>query len=109
MVRRPTHEELEKKLLADPEVKAEYDALEEEFTLLEEMIKARKAAKKTQADVAKAMHTNTSVVGRLEMSGGKRQHSPSLATLRRYARAVGCDLRVKFVPKNKKRKVRSQR
>ena len=54
------------------------------------MIRARKAAKKTQEDVAKAMHTNTSAVGRLEMSGGKRHHSPSLATLRRYAHAVGC-------------------
>lgn len=56
---------------------------------------------KAQEDAAKAMHTNTSAVGRLEMSGGKRHHSPSLATLRRYAHAVGCDVRIKFFPKKK--------
>lgn len=99
MARRLTHEALKRKALADSEVKAEYDALEEEFSLLKEMIKARRAAHKTQADIAKLMHTTTSVVGRLETGGGKKHHSPSLATLRRYARAVGCDLKIKLIRK----------
>ncbi len=96
-----THEALKKKALADPKVRAEYEALEDEFALFEEMIKARLAAKKTQAHVAKAMQTTTSAVGRLEAAGGKHQHSPSLATLKRYAHAVDCDLKIKLVPRRK--------
>ena len=30
--------------------------------------------------------------------GGKAKHSPSIATLRRYAQAVGCRLEIKLVP-----------
>ena len=99
MTKRLTHEQLKRKALSDPAVKAEYDALDEEFALLNEMIKARQASHKTQADIAKAMGTTTSVVGRLETGGGKHQHSPSLATLRRYAHAIGCNLKIKLVPK----------
>ncbi|MCC6596119.1 MAG: helix-turn-helix transcriptional regulator, partial [Rhodanobacteraceae bacterium] len=36
-----------------------------------------------------------SAISRLEASG---KHTPSLATLQRYAKAVGCDLQVKLVP-----------
>lgn len=101
MARRSTHEELKRKALADPQVRAEYDALEEEFALLTEMIRARQKADKTQQEVANAMGTTTSVVGRLETGGGKRQHSPSLATLKRYAQAIGCELKIKFVQKRR--------
>ena len=34
-------------------------------------------------------------ISRLESAG---KHAPSLATLKRYAQAVGCDLQVKLVP-----------
>ncbi|CAK8742491.1 hypothetical protein SODG_005780 [Sodalis praecaptivus] len=37
-----THDELVKKMLSNPAVKAGYDSLEEEFTLLDELLKARK-------------------------------------------------------------------
>jgi transcriptional regulator with XRE-family HTH domain len=92
-----THEQLVETALNRSNVKREYDALEEEFSLLEEMVKARLRAGKTQKDVAKAMRTTTSVVGRLETGGGKSKHSPSINTLRRYARALNCDLKIKFV------------
>ena len=39
-----THEELKAKALANPDVKAEYDALAPEFNLLREMLLARKSA-----------------------------------------------------------------
>jgi len=99
MAKQLTHEQLKKRALSDHAVKAEYDTLEEEFSFLKELIKARKVAHKTQADIAKSMGTTTSVVGRLEIGGGQRHHSPSLTTLRRYARAVGCDLKIRLVPK----------
>lgn len=88
-------------LMKDPKFKAEYDALAPEFELLEKMLKARAASGLSQADVAKKMHTTTSVVGRLETAGGKKLHSPSLRTLERYAAAIGCRLKIDFVPQKK--------
>ena len=61
-------------------------------------MRARHKLGKTQEEVAKAMGTTTSVVGRLETGGGKQSHSPTLATLRKYAEALGCDLQLRFVP-----------
>ena len=91
------HERLVKIALRKPGVKKEYHALKEEFELLEEMLRARLKAGKSQEDVAKVMHTSTSVVGRLETGGGKHQHSPTVETLRKYAHALGCELKIKFV------------
>ncbi|HET8940706.1 MAG TPA: helix-turn-helix transcriptional regulator [Rudaea sp.] len=42
------------------------------------------------------MGTTKSAISRLESAGKK--HAPSVATLQRYAQAVGCDLQVKLVP-----------
>lgn len=91
-----THEELKALALSDPKVKAEYDALEDEFNLLHEMLSARKAAGLSQEEVARKMGTKQTAVARIESTG---KHSPSLSTLRRYAKAVGCSLSVKFIPK----------
>jgi DNA-binding XRE family transcriptional regulator len=72
-----------------------YEALDAEYRLINEMLKARTRAGLTQEAVADRMGTTKSAVSRLEAIG---KHSPSLATLKRYAEAVGCDLRVKMVP-----------
>lgn len=72
-----------------------YNALDAEYRLIDEMLKARIRAGLTQDAVAMRMGTTKSAVSRLEAIG---KHSPSLATLKRYAEAVGCDLRVKLVP-----------
>src|SRR4030042_5309067 len=94
-----THEEMVGKMLEDPEVKAEYDALEPEFELLDELLKARDEAGLTQEDVAKRMGTSRPAVARIEAGGGSKRHSPSIATLRKYADAVGCKLQIKLVCK----------
>jgi DNA-binding XRE family transcriptional regulator len=99
---RKSHEQLMKKALARPGVKREYDALEEEFALLKELIKARLEAGKTQEQIAKEMGTTTSVVGRLESGGGKQKHSPTMATLQKYADAVGCAVQLKLVRRSMK-------
>ena len=95
-----THEELVKTMLSDPRTKAEYDALEDEFNLLHQMLKARKEAGLSQTDVAKRMNTRQSTVARLEAAGGRKKHSPSITTLRKYAEAVGCTLDIRFIPKH---------
>ncbi len=89
---------LKKKLLSSPAAVQEYAALEEEFILIRELIHARKLAHKTQQDVAKKMHTTSSVVSRLESIAGQKRHSPKIETLRRYAKAVDCKLLIKLVP-----------
>jgi transcriptional regulator with XRE-family HTH domain len=92
-----SHEELVKRLLENPNIKAEYDALEDEFALFAEMIKARQAAGLSQEDVAQKMGTKQAAIARLETAGGKAKHSPSIATLRRYANAIGCHLDIKII------------
>jgi DNA-binding XRE family transcriptional regulator len=86
-----------KSMLAKPEVKAAYDALDEEFSALDALLTARKEAGLTQAQVAERMGTTTSAVSRLEASLASEKHSPSFATLRKYAAACGKSLRISLV------------
>jgi DNA-binding XRE family transcriptional regulator len=72
-----------------------YNALELEYQVAGQMLKARSRAGSTQDAVAELMGTTKSAVSRLESAG---KHAPSLATLKRYARAVGCELQVKLIP-----------
>lgn len=74
---------------------AAYEALELEYQVASQMLKARSRAGLTQDAVAERMGTTKSAISRLEAAG---KHAPSLSTLKRYARAVGCDLQVKLVP-----------
>ena len=46
------------------------------------------------------MGTQTPAVARLEAGGGSRRHSPSVATLRKYAQAVGCRLEIRLRPRD---------
>ncbi|MBX9868135.1 MAG: helix-turn-helix domain-containing protein [Burkholderiales bacterium] len=92
-----TYEQLKAIALEDPATKQAYDQMEYEFDLL----KARIHAGKTQDEVAEIMHTSKSAVSRLENNGGKTKHSPSLETLRRYAEAVGYELKIQLIPKLK--------
>ena len=92
-----THRQLRTKALGSTEVKAEFEALSDEYALLDEFLKARAAQGLTQAQVAQKIGTTQSAVARMESGSGK--HSPSLATLSRYAEALGCKLEVKLVRK----------
>ncbi len=94
-----THNEMVERMLENPEVKAAYDAQEPEFELLDEFLKARQETGLTQEDIAARMGTTRSAVSRIENGGGTKKHSPSIATLRRYADAVGCKLQIKLVRK----------
>jgi transcriptional regulator with XRE-family HTH domain len=82
-------------------VKAQYDAQKEELALFDELVKARSKAGLTQAEVAERMGTQVPAISRLESGARAPGHSPSIATLQRYAEAVGCRLLVKLAPKKK--------
>ncbi|MEI9990840.1 MAG: helix-turn-helix transcriptional regulator [Rhizomicrobium sp.] len=88
-----------RKMLRNPAVKEEYDALEEEFALINELLAARTRARLTQAQVARRMGTSQSAVARLE-SG----RSPSMASLRKYAAATGSRVEIKLAPVPRKRR-----
>lgn len=77
------------RLLANPALRAAYDALEEEYAALDALLTARKEAGLTQAQVAERMGTTASAVSRLESSLSSERHSPSFSTLRKYAAACG--------------------
>ena len=85
-----THDQLAKKLLRGPGVRAEVERIErEEGVLLDALLKARHDAGLTQAQVAERMETQAPAVARLERSLATGKHSPSIATVRRYVKACG--------------------
>ncbi|MGO9952891.1 MAG: helix-turn-helix domain-containing protein [Dissulfurispiraceae bacterium] len=85
-------EEFKTRLLADPKVRREYDALAPEFEISAELLRARLRAGLSQAELAKLMRTSQSAVARLE-SG---QTLPSTKTLLRFAEATGSRIQVRL-------------
>jgi ribosome-binding protein aMBF1 (putative translation factor) len=92
-----SHDEFKQKMLADPEVRAEYDRLEPEFMLLDELLRARQEAGLSQAEIARRMGTKPPAISRLMSSIASERHSPSIATLRKYAAACGLRLEIHLV------------
>jgi DNA-binding XRE family transcriptional regulator len=92
-----THKELKEVILSKEGAREAYDALEAEFELLRIFLKARQEAGLTQAQVAERMGTKASAVARLESALINGKHSPSVATLRKYARAVNRRLEIRLV------------
>jgi DNA-binding XRE family transcriptional regulator len=84
----------EKWLTDDPAYAAEYCAMEPEFAIAAELIRARIAAGMTQEQVAERMGTKQTVVARLE--SGRAE--PSTRTLERYTEATGRRLKISFEP-----------
>jgi DNA-binding XRE family transcriptional regulator len=89
------HEEFLAKALKRKGFDAAYAELADEYRLIRELLAARMKAGLTQEQVAASMGTTKSAVSRLEAVG---KHSPSVTTLKRYARAVGCDVEIRLVP-----------
>ena len=85
-------EKLKARLLANPKVKVEYDALAPEFEISAELLKARLRAGLSQSELAARMGTSQSTIARLE-SGRTR---PSTQTLERLAAATGTRLKISF-------------
>jgi transcriptional regulator with XRE-family HTH domain len=86
---------------ARPGVRKAYDDLGDEFAFLDEVLKARAAAGLTQGEVAARVGTTQSAIARLESAQPK--HSPSIATLQRYAEALGCKVEIRFVKDTRRR------
>jgi ribosome-binding protein aMBF1 (putative translation factor) len=85
-----THEQIVEALMQRPGVRAEVERISrEESELLDSLLTARQDAGLSQADVAERMGTHAPAIARLERALATGKHSPSLATLRKYAKACG--------------------
>ena len=85
-----THDQIVEKLLRRPSVRKEVERIErEESALLDLLLKARHEAGLSQAQVAQRMGTQAPAIARLERALATGAHSPSVATLRKYAKACG--------------------
>lgn len=81
---------------SDAAFKAAHESLLDEFSALDALLRARKEAGLTQAEVAQRMGIAPSSLARIEASLGNRRHAPSLATLRKYAQACGKRLTIQL-------------
>ena len=78
--------------LRDPEIKAEYDALEPEFSIMQAMIDARKSSGLTQKQLSERTGIAQADISRLESGNA----NPSLRTLQRLATGMGMRLKIEF-------------
>ena len=83
-------EEIEARFLADPAIRAAYDALEPAYQIASLRIKAGL----TQAQLAELVGTKQPSIARLE----RGQQQPTIEFLRRLGKALGYRLELNFVP-----------
>lgn len=100
-----TLKQFKARALARPDVKKSYDDLAEEFAFFDEVLKARSESGLTQAEVAARIGTTQSAIARLESAEPK--HSPSIATLQKYAKALGYKVEVRLVKNTQRLATRS--
>ncbi|MDA0910065.1 MAG: helix-turn-helix transcriptional regulator [Proteobacteria bacterium] len=87
-------QQLKKTAFENKNVKNEYDKLEYEFTLINELLNMRKTSGLTQEEIAIKMGTKRSNICRLEKLGTK----PTLETIEKYAKACGFKMAFNFQP-----------
>jgi ribosome-binding protein aMBF1 (putative translation factor) len=89
---------LHREFMKDPAYRREYDALEDEFSLMAEVAKARLRSGVSRGELARRMRTTQSALARLESGRGL----PSTRTLARFAKATGHRLKISFEPVRKR-------
>ena len=85
-----SYEEVKARLLADPETRAAYDALAPAY----QVARLRIERGLTQAQLAELVGTKQPSIARLERGDSE----PSVALLRKIAKALGARLEVNLVP-----------
>ena len=82
------------KRLNDPAFRAEYEALEPEFAIVQAMIDARKKTGLTQTELAERTGITQGDISKIERGNA----NPSLSTLKRLAAGMNMRLRLEFLP-----------
>lgn len=89
-----TFEDFKREELKKPEVRAEYEALEPEFSLMRAMLDARKETGLTQKELSERTGISQSDISKFERGSG----NPSMKTLRRIAAGLGMSVKIEFLP-----------
>ena len=82
------------KQMENTEFRAEYEALEPEFSIMQAMIDARKASGLTQKQLSERTGIAQADISKLESGNA----NPSLKTLQRLAAGMGMKVKVEFLP-----------
>lgn len=85
--------DFKQKALKNPKVRKKYDALQDEFNPIDQLVTMRSSAGLVQEEVAKKLGTNKSNISRLEHGKG----NPSWGTLNKYVAARGCQVKLEAV------------
>ena len=80
--------------LQDPEFRAEYEALDTEFSIIQAMIDARKSSGLTQKQLSEKTGIAQADISKLESGNG----NPSVRTLQRLAAGMGMRVKIEFLP-----------
>ncbi len=81
--------------MQDPEFRREYESLEAEFEIIQQIIDLRLKRKMSQADLAKKVGTQQPSIARMESRGRVKD----LDYLQRIAQALDAKLEVRLVPR----------
>lgn len=84
-----------KECLKDAEFKKEWDALENEYKVIETMIEARAKKNMTQKDLSEATGIAQANISKIE----RGIVSPTLKMLERLAEGMNMKLKIEFIPK----------
>jgi ribosome-binding protein aMBF1 (putative translation factor) len=85
-----TFKRFKTRVLKDPVIKAEYEALGPEYEVVKTIIKERVKRGWSQTELAEAIGSRQPVISRLEQGNG----NPSLLTLQKIAKALDLSLQV---------------
>ena len=96
-----SYKDYKNRALRNPEVKAEYDALQPEYDIIQAMIDARVQQNMTQKDLSAKTGITQADISRIE--NGTR--NPSLSMVKKLAHGLGMQLKLEFVPMPTKNKM----
>lgn len=91
-----TFDEYLKEKLRDPKLKKEWDASENEYQLINSLIKARVESGLTQSELSERSGINQANISKIETG----VYNPTLNILRKLAEAMNMNLVIQFVPKS---------
>lgn len=88
-------EDLLNEQLKDPEFRAEYEALEPEFAIIQAIIDARKNSGLTQKQLSERTGITQADISKLETGNA----NPTLKMLQRLAAGMDMNVKLEFTPK----------
>ena len=92
-----SYKDYKKRALQNPAVKAEYDALQPEYDIIQAMIDARVQQNMTQKELSAKTGITQADISRIE--NGTR--NPSLGMVKKLAQGLGMQLKLEFIPRPK--------